>query len=67
MSATESLKDFYKLSINDRFISIHDFKAEIAASGRYGNGKDFDLLISDATTDQQFTDESKLIPPVLSF
>ncbi|KAK8487891.1 hypothetical protein V6N12_010277 [Hibiscus sabdariffa] len=58
----KSSKDFYKLPINDRFISVHDLKAEIVASDRYGNGKDFDLLISDATTDQQFTDESKLIP-----
>ncbi|KAK8473928.1 hypothetical protein V6N13_131543 [Hibiscus sabdariffa] len=58
----KSSKDFHMLPINDRFISVHDFKAEIVASDRYGNGKDFDLLISDAATDQRFTDESKLIP-----
>ncbi|GMI74887.1 hypothetical protein like AT5G47430 [Hibiscus trionum] len=58
----KSSKNFYTLPMNDRFISVHDFKADIFASGRYGKGKDFDLLISDAKTDQQFTDESSLIP-----
>ncbi|XP_039040094.1 E3 ubiquitin ligase PQT3-like [Hibiscus syriacus] len=57
----KSSKLLHAYPINDRFISVHDFKAEIIASNRYGNGKDFDLLISDAESDQQFTDESALI------
>ncbi|XWS10231.1 hypothetical protein CRYUN_Cryun39dG0057600 [Craigia yunnanensis] len=58
----KSSKDFRSIPINGHFLSVSDFKDEIFASKFYGHGKDFDLLISDAQTDQQYADGSSLIP-----
>lgn len=58
----KSSKDFHSIPVDGLFISVSDFKAEIFASKFYGHGKDFDLLISDAKTDQQYVDPSSLIP-----
>ncbi|KAK5833881.1 hypothetical protein PVK06_017747 [Gossypium arboreum] len=57
----KSSKDSHSLPIDGPFISLSDFKHQIFASKRYGNGKDFDLLISDAKTDQQLANGSSLI------
>ncbi|XVF46805.1 hypothetical protein PTKIN_Ptkin03bG0057800 [Pterospermum kingtungense] len=58
----KSAKDLHSIPIDGRFVSVSDFKAEIFASKFYGNGTDFDLLITDSKTDQQYTDASSLIP-----
>ncbi|XP_022717816.1 E3 ubiquitin ligase PARAQUAT TOLERANCE 3-like [Durio zibethinus] len=52
----------FKTSIDGPFISVSALKAQIFSSKRYGNGKDFDLLISDARTYEQFADGCSLIP-----
>ena len=57
----KSSKDFRSIPIDGHFLSVSDFKDEIFASKFYGYGKDFDLLISDARTDQQYADGSSLI------
>ncbi|XWS10790.1 hypothetical protein CRYUN_Cryun38cG0027800 [Craigia yunnanensis] len=58
----KSSKDFHSIPIDGRFLSVSDFKAEIFASKIYGKGNDFDLLISDAKTDEPYADGSYLIP-----
>ncbi|XP_022751608.1 E3 ubiquitin ligase PARAQUAT TOLERANCE 3-like [Durio zibethinus] len=57
----KSSKDFHSIPIDGPFISVSAFKDKIFASKRYGNGNDFDLLISDVQTDQQYNDGSILI------
>ncbi|TYG71360.1 hypothetical protein ES288_D05G389800v1 [Gossypium darwinii] len=57
----KSSKDSHSLPIDGPFILLSDFKHQIFASERYGNGNDFDLLISDAKTDQQLANGSSLI------
>ncbi|MBA0566989.1 hypothetical protein Golob_011757 [Gossypium lobatum] len=57
----KSSKDSHSLPIDGPFISLSDFKHQIFASERYGSGNDFDLLISDAKTDQQLANGSSLI------
>ncbi|XVF79278.1 hypothetical protein PTKIN_Ptkin14bG0208800 [Pterospermum kingtungense] len=58
----KSSKDLHSLPIDGRFVSVSDFKAEIFASKFYGNGNDFDLLITDSKTEEHYTDASSLIP-----
>ncbi|XVF79279.1 hypothetical protein PTKIN_Ptkin14bG0208900 [Pterospermum kingtungense] len=58
----KSSKDLHSIPIDGRFVSVSDFKAEIFASKFYGNGNDFDLLITDSKTDQHYTYASSLIP-----
>ncbi|XP_007022151.2 PREDICTED: uncharacterized RING finger protein P8B7.15c [Theobroma cacao] len=58
----KSSKDFHSIPVDGPFISVSEFKSRIFASKRYGNGKDFDLLITNAKTDEQYADDSILIP-----
>ncbi|XVE52944.1 hypothetical protein DITRI_Ditri02bG0164800 [Diplodiscus trichospermus] len=58
----KSSKYFHSIPIEGPFLSVSDFKAQIFSSQLYGKGKDFDLLISDAKTDQQYADGPTLIP-----
>ncbi|TYJ39344.1 hypothetical protein E1A91_A04G063300v1 [Gossypium mustelinum] len=57
----KSSKDSHSLPIDGPFISLSDFKHQIFASERYGNGNDFDLLISDSKIDQKLANGSSLI------
>ncbi|XVF18338.1 hypothetical protein REPUB_Repub11eG0013000 [Reevesia pubescens] len=58
----KSSRDYHSIPIDAPFISVSAFKAQIFASKRYGTGKDFDLLISHAQTDEEYADGSSLIP-----
>ncbi|KAK8655345.1 hypothetical protein V6N13_107927 [Hibiscus sabdariffa] len=66
----KSSKIFHILPINGRFILVYNFKAEIVIFDRYGNDNDndfFELLISDATIDQQFNNNgSRRVPGLLT-
>ncbi|XVF16512.1 hypothetical protein REPUB_Repub10bG0037500 [Reevesia pubescens] len=58
----KSSRDYHSIPIDAPFISVSACKAQIFASKRYSIGKDFDLLISHAQTDEQYADGSSLIP-----
>ncbi|XVF18344.1 hypothetical protein REPUB_Repub11eG0013600 [Reevesia pubescens] len=58
----KSSRDYHSIPIDAPFISVSAFKAQIFASKLYGTGKDFDLLISHAQTDEEYADGSSLIP-----
>ncbi|KAJ8565523.1 hypothetical protein K7X08_008099 [Anisodus acutangulus] len=59
---TICFKDYDSIPILDQFISIGNLKLEIFDSKRYGRGKDFDLLITNAQTNQDYVDHDTLIP-----
>ncbi|XP_062177094.1 E3 ubiquitin ligase PQT3-like isoform X3 [Alnus glutinosa] len=58
----KSERDFDSIDINVPFISIGSFKQRIFESARYGWGKDFDLAVINAHTNEEYLDEAMLIP-----
>ncbi|KAL2903076.1 E3 ubiquitin ligase PQT3-like, partial [Bienertia sinuspersici] len=61
----KSAKDYHSIPIDGPFISIIDLKERIYNS-KLGKGKDFDLVISNAQTNEEYLDEAMLIPRNIS-
>ncbi|KAJ4750354.1 hypothetical protein LUZ62_084759 [Rhynchospora pubera] len=57
----KSTKDFHSLPIEGQFISIGNLKDRIFKSKHFGRGNDFDLVVSNAQTNEEYTDEAALI------
>uniref|UniRef100_A0A3Q7G3G7 DWNN domain-containing protein n=1 Tax=Solanum lycopersicum TaxID=4081 RepID=A0A3Q7G3G7_SOLLC len=57
----KSSKRFDSIPIVRPFISVWDLKLKIFESKRYGRGKDFDLLITNSQSNEQYVDEKALI------
>ncbi|KAL3383105.1 hypothetical protein AABB24_002545 [Solanum stoloniferum] len=58
----KSAKDYDSIPILDHFISVGNLKSKIFESKRYGWGKDFDLLLTNAQTNEDYVDHATLIP-----
>lgn len=58
----KSAKEYDSLSIDGHFISVGNLKDKIVEKKNLGRGTDFDLLISNAQTDEEYTDEAQSIP-----
>ncbi|KAJ4796701.1 hypothetical protein LUZ62_047947 [Rhynchospora pubera] len=58
----KSAKEFNSLPIEGQFISIGNLKERIFESKHLGRGNDFDLVVSNAQTNEEYTDEAALIP-----
>ncbi|KAH7277578.1 hypothetical protein KP509_39G057500 [Ceratopteris richardii] len=58
----KSAKDYDSVSIDGHFISVGNLKDKIVEKKNLGRGTDFDLLISNAQTDEEYTDEAQSIP-----
>ncbi|KAK4740262.1 hypothetical protein R3W88_003959 [Solanum pinnatisectum] len=58
----KSCKDYDSIPILDHFISVGNLKSKIFESKRYGRGKDFDLLLTNAQTNEDYVDHATLIP-----
>ncbi|XP_015169980.1 uncharacterized RING finger protein P8B7.15c-like [Solanum tuberosum] len=58
----KSCKDYDSIPILDHFISVGNLKSKIFESKRYGWGKDFDLLLTNAQTNEDYVDHATLIP-----
>ncbi|CAN4080624.1 unnamed protein product [Withania somnifera] len=58
----KSAKDYDSIPILDQFISVGNLKLRIFESKRFGQGKDFDLLITNTQTKQDYVDHDSLIP-----
>ncbi|XP_015068573.1 E3 ubiquitin ligase PARAQUAT TOLERANCE 3-like [Solanum pennellii] len=57
----KSSKHCDSIPIVHPFISVWDLKLKIFESKRYGRGKDFDLLITNSQSNEQYVDEKALI------
>ncbi|CAN4112674.1 unnamed protein product [Withania somnifera] len=57
----KSAKVYDSIPILDRFISVGNLKLRIFESKCFGRGKDFDLLITNAQTNQDYVDHDTLI------
>ncbi|XP_015169979.1 uncharacterized RING finger protein P8B7.15c-like [Solanum tuberosum] len=58
----KSCKDYDSIPILDHFISVGNLKSKIFESKRYGWGKDFDLLLTNVQTNEDYVDHATLIP-----
>ncbi|XXG77234.1 hypothetical protein AAC387_Pa08g1421 [Persea americana] len=58
----KSGKHYFSVPINDSFISLASLKEKIFESKRFGSGTDFDLMVSNAQTNEEYDDEAMLIP-----
>ncbi|KAI5077677.1 hypothetical protein GOP47_0007501 [Adiantum capillus-veneris] len=58
----KSAKDYDSISIDGHFISVGNLKDKIVEKKNLGRGTDFDLLISNAQTNEEYTDEAQSIP-----
>lgn len=58
----KSAKDYDSVSIDGHFISVGNLKDKIVEKKNLGRGTDFDLLISNAQTNEEYTDEAQSIP-----
>ncbi|KAJ3673583.1 hypothetical protein LUZ60_005575 [Juncus effusus] len=58
----KSAKDFNSIPIEGQFISIGTLKERIFELKHLGRGTDFDLVVSNAQTEEEYTDEASVIP-----
>ncbi|KAH7277568.1 hypothetical protein KP509_39G057400 [Ceratopteris richardii] len=58
----KSAKDYDSIPIDGIFISVGNLKERIAQKKKLGRGTDFDLLISNAQTNEEYTDDAQSIP-----
>ncbi|CAA3006544.1 zinc finger CCCH domain-containing 18-like isoform X1 [Olea europaea subsp. europaea] len=58
----KSAKDYDSVMIDGHFISVGHLKEKIFESKHLGKGTDFDLLITNAQTNEEYLDEGMLIP-----
>ncbi|KAK9274657.1 hypothetical protein L1049_021908 [Liquidambar formosana] len=58
----KSAKDYDSIPIDGHFISVANLKEKIFESKHLGRGTDFDLLVTNAQTNEEYLDEAMLIP-----
>ncbi|KAF3326715.1 E3 ubiquitin-protein ligase RBBP6 [Carex littledalei] len=58
----KSAKEFNSLPIEGQFISIGNLKERIFELKHLGRGNDFDIVVSNAQTNEEYLDEAALIP-----
>uniref|UniRef100_A0A1D1Z2T2 E3 ubiquitin-protein ligase RBBP6 n=1 Tax=Anthurium amnicola TaxID=1678845 RepID=A0A1D1Z2T2_9ARAE len=58
----KSAKDFDSIPIDGHFISVANLKERIFEAKHLGRGTDFDLMVSNAQTNEEYIDEAMLIP-----
>ncbi|XXG77210.1 hypothetical protein AAC387_Pa08g1400 [Persea americana] len=58
----KSAKNYFSVPINGNFISVTNLKEKIFESKNLGSGTDFDLMVYNAQTNQEYDDEAMLIP-----
>ncbi|KAG9452001.1 hypothetical protein H6P81_004905 [Aristolochia fimbriata] len=58
----KSAKDYDSVPIDGHFISVATLKEKIFESKHLGRGTDFDLMVSNAQTNEEYADEAMLIP-----
>ncbi|KAL3694254.1 hypothetical protein R1sor_007905 [Riccia sorocarpa] len=58
----KSAKDFDSVSIDGHFISVANLKEKIVEQKKLGRGSDYDLVVSNAQTNEEYTDEGYLVP-----
>ncbi|XP_058105960.1 E3 ubiquitin ligase PQT3-like isoform X2 [Magnolia sinica] len=58
----KSAKDYDSIPIDGHFISVANLKEKIFESKHLGRGTDFDLMVSNAQTNEEYPDEAMLIP-----
>ncbi|VFQ63724.1 unnamed protein product [Cuscuta campestris] len=58
----KSAKDFDSVPIDGHFISVLNLKEKIFESKHLGRGTDFDLVVTNAQTNEEYLDEAALIP-----
>ncbi|KAK6947556.1 DWNN domain [Dillenia turbinata] len=58
----KSAKDYDSVQIDGHFISVAHLKEKIFESKHLGRGTDFDLVVTNAQTNEEYLDEAMLIP-----
>ncbi|XP_068636293.1 E3 ubiquitin ligase PQT3-like isoform X2 [Aristolochia californica] len=58
----KSAKDYDSVHIDGHFISVAILKEKIFESKHLGRGTDFDLMVSNAQTNEEYADDAMLIP-----
>ncbi|CAK7356347.1 unnamed protein product [Dovyalis caffra] len=58
----KSARDYDSISMDGPFISVGTLKEKIFESKHLGRGTDFDLLVTNAQTNEEYLDEAMLIP-----
>ncbi|CAI0413188.1 unnamed protein product [Linum tenue] len=58
----KSAKDYDSISMDGPFISVGTLKEKIFESKHLGRGTDFDLVVTNAQTNEEYLDEASLIP-----
>ncbi|KAL3535807.1 hypothetical protein ACH5RR_004268 [Cinchona calisaya] len=62
----KSAKDFDSISIDGHYITVRNFKEKIFEFKKLGSGTDSDLVVTNAQTNEEYTDETMLIPKYTS-
>ncbi|KAK1377174.1 DWNN domain-containing protein [Heracleum sosnowskyi] len=58
----KSAKDYDSISIDGHFITVASLKEKIFENKHLGKGTDFDLVVTNAQTNEEYLDEGMLIP-----
>ncbi|KAI3828900.1 hypothetical protein L1987_03011 [Smallanthus sonchifolius] len=58
----KSAKDYDSISIDGHFITVASLKEKIYESKQLGRGTDYDLVVTNAQTNEEYLDEDMLIP-----
>ncbi|KAK1430534.1 hypothetical protein QVD17_13346 [Tagetes erecta] len=58
----KSAKDYDSIAIDGHFITVASLKEKIYESKQLGRGTDYDLVVTNAQTNEEYLDEDMLIP-----
>ncbi|KAJ6701035.1 RETINOBLASTOMA-BINDING PROTEIN 6, partial [Salix koriyanagi] len=58
----KSARDYDSISMDGPFISVGTLKEKVFESKHLGRGTDFDLVVTNAQTNEEYLDEAMLIP-----
>ncbi|KAA8522209.1 hypothetical protein F0562_012882 [Nyssa sinensis] len=58
----KSAKDYDSIPIDGHFITVSNLKEKIFETKHLGRGTDFDLVVTNAQTNEEYLDEAMLIP-----
>ncbi|CAN1333667.1 E3 ubiquitin ligase PQT3-like [Linum perenne] len=58
----KSARDYDSMSLDGPFISVGTLKEKVIETKHLGRGKDYDLVVTNAQTNEEYLDEASLIP-----
>lgn len=57
----KSAKDFFSVPVTSAYTSVSELKSLIRHSKKYGHGKDYDIIITNPLTNEDYSDDELIL------